>query len=147
MSARRRYSAALAGATFAGAALLAACYTSPAPQTFPHATSPYGASVTLWLVDGRKVRGELLALEDTTAMLLARETGRIAVARPPVIRSIEFSVVDVVRFAGSGLPRRRELEQARLRARFPYGMSPAVREALLAKAGQAAPDTLVAVKR
>jgi hypothetical protein len=139
MTPRRLHLAALAGA-----GLLAACYTSPPPEATPQATSPFGAEVTMWLADRRTVKGELLEVTDTTVMLLSRTTGRVAVARFPSIRSVEFSVVEAVFFTGRGNPGARALEGARLRARFPYGMSPAVRAALLAKAGQSAPDTLAA---
>ena len=131
----------------AAAGLLAACYTSPAPQNFLQARSPYGAMVTLQLVDGRSVKGELLEVTDSTVMLLSRATGRVAVARKPAVSSVEFSVVDAVFFTGRGNPTARALEGARLRARFPYGMSPAASAAVFAKAGQQAPDTLTATRR
>jgi hypothetical protein len=147
MSARRRYFAALAGATFAGAALLASCYTSPAPQTFPHATSPYGAEVLVQLVDGGSMTGELLEVTDTTVTLLTRPSGRVAVARAAMIRQLEFDRYNVVRYEGDANPSRKALENARRFARFPYGMSPAVRATVLAKAGQVDADTLAAARQ
>jgi hypothetical protein len=131
----------------AGAGLLAACYTSPAPQNFPQARSPYGAEVSLRLVDGRSVKGELLEVTDTSVMLLSRATGRVAVARKPAVGSVEFSVVEALFFTGRGNPSARALEGARLRARFPYGIPPAASAAILAKAGQQAPDTLAATRQ
>jgi hypothetical protein len=124
------------------AALAAACMTSGDPRAYPQATSAFGAEVTVSLVGGGGVQGELLAVTDTSVLLMVRD--RVVVARGAAIIIIAagrtwFS------YANGG-PRIASLERLRRLSRFPYGIAPATMAALLAKSAQSAPDDASAVR-
>jgi hypothetical protein len=120
----------------AAAILLAACWTSPTPRKVALADQPRGATVTLHMTDGVVHSGELLAVRDSSLVLLLGE--RIAVA--------PLSAVESVTFAPEGTPmsasRPETLLQARSAARFPYGITPTALNVLLQHAGQDIPIEL-----
>lgn len=115
---------------------IAACYTSPTPQKVALADRPLGATVTLRMTDGVVHSGELLAVRDSSLVLLLGE--RVAVAA--------LSAVESVAFAPNGVPmsaaRVETWNHVRGAARFPHGVTPAVLAILLQHAGQDAPIDL-----
>ena len=124
-------------------ALLTSCQTSPAPDTVPQAVSPYGEQATVTLVGGRRFRGELLALSDTAWIFMMDR--KVAMGRIRGVQSVELNGVGVITYVPDHFPSEKQLNDARRRARFPYGISPAVMAALLAKTSQASPDDLEAM--
>ena len=120
--------------------MIVACYTSPKPQAIAQATSPFGARGTITLAYGRTYEGELLAITDTSVVMLVDE--RVSSVRAAAILKLTLPAVgDVDYKAGRALSDKR-LAQARRLARFPYGLSADVTAALLAKSSQTSPDDL-----
>jgi hypothetical protein len=128
--------------TLACAAVLAACYTSPKPQAIPQATNPYGVSGTVTLANGRTSVGELLDINDTSVVMLI--DGRVASARPAAIVKVELPGARDVNYKAGRAVSAARVMRARRMTRFPYGMSPEVTAALLARTSQASPDDLEA---
>jgi hypothetical protein len=128
--------------TVAGLALLvatSACVFGPAPRTYGPAVATGGieAKVSARRDDGApvKLRGELLAVTDSSLVLLA-EGGLIQ--EVPFRLTHEATFHDAVSYGFSAkhpLPDRRRRELA-LYARFPYGLAPDVLDELLARARQ-----------
>lgn len=124
--------------TLALAAALAGCRTSPKPTAIFQATSPYGEQISVTLKDGRSHVGELLAVTDTALIVMVQN--RVAIAR-----AVAIALARTSRFRlgyAAGTVRKKELDNARRGARFPYGMSPEVLSALLTKTSQSSPDDL-----
>jgi hypothetical protein len=127
-------------AIVAGALMTLSCYTSPKPQAIREATNPYGARGTVTLSFGRKFEGELLALTDTSLVMLV--DGRVATVRTSAMSELVMPMAGVLKYAGGRAPSSKQLERARHMMRYPYGIQPGVMAALLAKSAQQAPDDL-----
>jgi hypothetical protein len=126
----------LRGLAASSIVVLAGCWTSPKPELVASTDRQRGLTVTLRMTDGVAHTGELLAVRDSSIVLLLGE--RIAVA--PVIG------IDRIIFGADGWPVDGNdagmLEHARSVSRFPYGISPAALSTLLRHAGQDAPVPL-----
>ena len=123
---------------------LVACRTSPPPRTIPHATSPYGEQISVTLKDNRSFVGELLAVSDSSLMLMVHN--RVAFARAGAISAVRASRF-ALRYSDAAGPPSKELEKARRGARYPYGISPEVLAALLAKTSQSSPVDLATAQQ
>jgi hypothetical protein len=124
----------------AGAVALASCRTSPPPQAVPQATSPYGAHSIVTLVDGKTFDGEVLAITDSSWILMVGD--RVASVRDGAISNVRVADLGELRYADGGRPSASELHRARRVTRFPYGIAPEAMAALLAKSTQSSPDDL-----
>jgi hypothetical protein len=94
-------------------------------SNYPPAQGPAGATVSIDLNDKRKIRGELLAVEEATLLLLQqREVIRVAVAQ------IRTGKAAKVKFAGPNLAASTR-ERLRLVSRYPQGVSPELEARLL----------------
>ena len=133
---------AVAAALLAAATAPTACHTSPPPEQYTPARDPRGVGGTLTMQDGRTVAGELLAVDDSSFVMLAGR--RVGVARFGAVRRAAFAHLGPVSRSSGGRPTPQMLERARLLSRFPFGIPPAAMTALLADAQQAAPDDLAA---
>ena len=118
------------------AALVAACFTGPAVQSFGPANSPRGLEVTFRLARG-EVRGELLEASDTAMLVLRdRQVTLVPVAAIRGIRTRGYFVP----YRG-GRPGPTSLRRLRAVSRFPGGVPPGALRQLLEHAGQT--DVLV----
>lgn len=113
------------------ALLAGACSQGPSIRTLPHTTNPVGADITMDVYRTR-YKGELIAVEDS-GYVLRNSTNRLVF--------VPFGLNPRVLTAGfgraiSGRPLDEELRVLRLSSRYPYGLSPEVRRALLAQRSQ-----------
>lgn len=131
-------------AALTGAMLVGACYTSPKPQAIPEATSLNGELGTVTLAYGRTFSGELLAVTDTSWVMLVGN--RVSMVRSAALQKVLVPSTGDIAYSGGKATSATRLEAARHAVRFPYGISPDVMSALLAKSGQQAPDDLEKVK-
>lgn len=105
--------------------LLAACMVGTSGRNYAPAKSPAGATVSIDLGDSRRITGELLAVEETTLLVLQEhELIRVAVTlirsgKAPKISFTGQSLVDTTR------------ERLRLVSRYPQGVSPELEARLL----------------
>jgi hypothetical protein len=122
------------------AAILTGCLTSPPPLTVARADAQRGAFGNVYMLDGTQHYGELLALDDSTVVLLTRDRIAIgALSRLSEMRFDDFETSDV------GPERHlsaRALRKGRQASRFPYGITAPAMANLLATAKQAAPYRL-----
>ena len=125
---------------FCVVALVAAClrYTSGDPSKDPRAFSPLGPVGTVYLTNGARYYGELLAVDDSSYVLLSN--GRVI--KIPIGNDVSASF-SVLPYTIRGYPPARHLEQLRLESRFPQGIPPAAMTAILARQRQEAPDVVV----
>ena len=121
----------------AGLVASTACHTSPAPDVVALADSQHGAMVMLHMVDGPARTGELLAVRDSSLLLLRNR--QVVVAPLSAVASVDFgeTSVRVERTSVAEL-----LERARRASRFPFGITPGAMAALLRSTGQDAPVEL-----
>ena len=113
--------------------LLAACAVGTTGGSYEPAKGPAGARVTLEVTDHREVVGELLAVEDTSLLVLQeRQLVRVPL---PLIASGNAPKVS---FTGPTLMARRDESRERLRliSRYPQGMNPELEARLLEAYGQ-----------
>lgn len=95
--------------------------------------------VTLLLTDNRQRAGELLAVDDSSFVIL--DGRRVVVALRPSVRRIELGVFTRIDIPVTGMALRDRQSLAR-RSRFPYGISTAAMAALLKDAEQREPEVL-----
>ncbi len=104
--------------------LLTACSVGTSGRKYAPAKGPAGATVTLELTGQRKLSGELLAVEESSLLVLEnREMVRVPV---PLISSGKAPGVS---FNGNTFSQVRE--RLRLISRFPQGVSPSLEARLL----------------
>lgn len=105
--------------------LLAACMVGTSGRSYAPARGPAGATVTLELQGKRVVVGELLAVEDTTLLVLQQEQLiRVAIA------TIESGKAPKISFAGRSMSAATH-ERLRLVSRYPQGVSAELEARLL----------------
>src|SRR5688500_15256703 len=127
--AARSLSALLAGFLL----MTAGCSVGPRIETFPPARGPAGIDASLQLENGLLLKGELLAVEETSLVLLnGTEVTRVPYA---AIRTGKFPRTGVA-LADRTLPAAPVRERLRLVSRFPQGLGPDLLAALLAAYGQ-----------
>lgn len=105
--------------------LLAGCMVGTSGRNYAPARGPAGATVSLELPGKRVVQGELLAVEDTTLLVLEQQRPiRVAIA------AIESGKAPRISFAGRTMsPATRE--RLRLVSRYPQGVSAELEARLL----------------
>jgi hypothetical protein len=98
--------------------LLAACMIGTTGRSYAPAKGPAGATVSLDVTGKRAVSGELLAVEETTLLVLQeRQLIRVAVT---LIESGKAPKISFTRQSLAGATR----ERLRLISRYPQGVSP-----------------------
>ena len=103
--------------------LLAACSIGPSGKSYGPAKGPAGAAVEIELHRNGGIGGELLAVEDTTLMLVQnRQLIRVAI---PAVKSLRGPRISTRQLDE---PMRRRL---RLISRYPQGVSPDLEARLL----------------
>ena len=124
-----------------------ACRTSPEPRRAAVDDSPRGASVVVHLTDRRRLAGELLAVRDSSLLLLL-PGNRVAVGRVADVDRVDLGTFGWSRqLDRNALTSPGGLERARQASRFPYGLPDPALRAMLARFGQTSPDTLRAGTR
>lgn len=103
--------------------LLAACSIGPSGKSYAPAKGPAGAAVEIRLHGNRELGGELLAVEDSTLLLV--ENRQLIRVEIPAIQSIRAPRIST-----------RQLDQPmrgrlRLISRYPQGVSPDLEARLL----------------
>jgi hypothetical protein len=111
--------------------LLAACMVGTRAQNYQPAKGPAGATINLELTDRQKLSGELLAVEDTSLLVL-RGKELVRVALPRIRRASAPRVGFRTRMND------RIREQLRLISRYPQGVTPELEARLLQAYNQAA---------
>ena len=115
-----------------------ACYHGPNAQHFGPALGPRGIQVNVELSDS-KIPGELLEVQDS-ALLLLRASGTPVVLVPlRDIRTATFQQTALLIHRGAFVGGR-TAAQLRMMSRYPNGLSPELRAALLAAYGQTEPE-------
>jgi len=109
-----------------------ACYHGPSLQKFEPAHVPDGIDADLRLAHSR-VRGELLAVEDTALIVLSEAH---KVVRVPFSKVKTGDFRDLGTLIGDWKPSQDTVERLRLVSRFPAGLTPELRGRLLAAYGQ-----------
>jgi hypothetical protein len=109
----------------------------------PQATSPFGEPVSVTLTNRQSFTGELLAVTDSSLILMVRD--RVAFARAGSIARARLRGFGL-EYTNGARPSSRSLERARRSARFPYGVSPEVMAVLLGRTSQSAPDDLATLQ-
>jgi hypothetical protein len=121
---------------------LQACRTSPDPQQAARADTPRGASVGVHLLDGQRHVGELLAVQDSSLVILL-PANRVAVGRFADVGRVDWGDYTSSRDFNTSVWTSPTLRQrGRLASRFPYGLPDRALRTLLARLGQTSPDTL-----
>jgi hypothetical protein len=123
-----------------GFAVIAACYTGPSAESFAPARGPRGVAADLRIerqAGGGRLKGELLAVQDTSLLVLREERVVLVPLRAISIGSF--------RQVGSAIARgritTRERDALRQVSRFPDGLSDAALARLLQAHNQSTPDT------
>lgn len=127
MTARRR------ALPFALAAVLSGCYFGQTAAKFEPARGPRGVAASITTVGRSNVFGELIEVGSESLL----------VDTAPAVVLVPYTVIERAGFAQTGLsiehgraPSPSTREKLRLLSRFPQGLSPALREALLEARGQ-----------
>jgi hypothetical protein len=114
--------------------VLGGCTIGPQVQNEPLAREPRGASVTLQ-ARGHTITGELLEVQDSALLVLTPEE-RVTLVSYRLLRRGDAEMrIPIVR--GGEPPSRARREQLRRVSRFPQGLDPSLRGALLDAYGQA----------
>ena len=109
---------------------LVGCFVGPSAKNYAPARGPGGAIVALVLSGSRELQAELLAVEDSTLLVLrGRELVRVAVA---AIESVKAPKVSFNRSTLRGDTR----ERLRLISRYPQGVAPELEARLLEAYGR-----------
>jgi hypothetical protein len=137
------------------ASSLPACHVGIGVDRFAPAQRPEGIAATLWLDGRRTLAGELLEASDAGLLLLSDRGPQADGGRPPAegappkarVVSVPYAAIRKATFAqlffearGAWHPRRETLRRV---SRFPQGLTPELRERLLAAHGQAAPEEML----
>ena len=126
-------------------ALSSGCMTSPEPRVAALTDSQRGATGSAVLRDGTRRSGELLAVQDSSLLVLV--DGRVAVLPFAELVAVdwgEFSSRDFTPSMGAASDMR---ERGRAASRFAFGLPAPALSALLARLGQTSADTVRAVRR
>lgn len=119
---------------------LAACSTSPRVEDYPPAVEPGGIHGYITpSVDGHALRVELLAVDDSSYIVLDRD--RVVVALFRSLKAARFDPIGTTTWTGAS-PSSDHRSQLKYASRFPYGISPPLMARLLAKSGQQRPDDI-----
>ena len=120
--------------------VIGSCTTSPAPRKVATADAHRGANVIVHMVDGAEHFGELLAVRDSSIVVLTRN--RIAIGSFADIRGVtvgEFAPTD---FTRGSWPLETSLGKLAPASRFPYGIAASPMAVLLESTKQTAPADL-----
>ena len=124
--------------TAALAALLAGCYVGPSAMEYELGLSPAGVQCTLRVgPSSAPLSGELLALQDTAAVVLSADQNH-------KVWLVPYSAISGSRCEDE---QHGDVRDQRLRARYPNGISTEVFARLLAAYGQTTPMTVTTTTR
>ena len=116
------------------AAALSGCMIGAKAERFRPANLPAGSEVRVTLRTSRVIRGELLAVEDTSILVLVVAAGEpgpwIMRFGPAMTRSAGVSGIGYVMY-NRRVVTGRALGEARIRSRYPQGMSAELLASLL----------------
>lgn len=124
----------------ASLALVAGCWTSPAPREFPPARAPGGVRTLLETQSGTQVSGELLEVRDSAYVVLF--SNRVTIVPFLSLRHAEFQHQDWGQFGSYTHPSAGMRDRMRWYSRFPFGMNDMALAALLQASGQTTPDVV-----
>jgi hypothetical protein len=110
--------------------LIAGCMVGGNVKKYQPAQGPAGATVELRMVDKSFIRGELLAIEDSSLVVL-----RDSVLNRVALSSVKEGRAPSLSFAGSRLSSTQR-DRLRLISRFPQGISAELEPRLLSAYGQ-----------
>jgi hypothetical protein len=122
------------------ATTLSACLTSPRPLTVAQEDSQHGASGGVYMSNGAHHYGELLALDDSSIVLLT--DNRVAIGALAHVARLEFEDLEVRELGPAGRLPAAALQKGKEASRFPYGITAPAMTRLLASTGQTAPAQL-----
>ncbi|MGH7613895.1 MAG: hypothetical protein ACREMW_07645 [Gemmatimonadales bacterium] len=125
---------------------LNACHVGPSAENFAPAIGPNGIWADLRL-KGVRVEGELLEARDSGLLVLRKQRVRAGQRPPRVVTFVPLEAIRRGRFERygtlivNGAPvAKGALQRLRLVSRFPNGLTPELRAALLTVHGQTEPD-------
>lgn len=116
-----------------------ACTIGPSARTFLPALGPAGAEMQIELENGSRIAGELLAVDDTSFVLLS--DAQITVAPFDLVRWADVAQMGT-QIAEGEPPARLQRERLARVARYPQGIAPELMRALLANYGQEQPRVI-----
>jgi hypothetical protein len=122
------------------AATLTACLTSPSTTTAVREDNQRGTIGGVRMNNGTEHYGELLALDDSSVVLLTNN--RVAVGALSHVVRLTFDDLDVRDVAVNHGLQWSELRKGQELSRFPYGITPSAMSLLLANAKQKTLDRL-----
>lgn len=125
------------------AGVVTGCMTSRPPQSEPRATTPYGETASVTLVGGRRFDGELIAVTDSSWILMVNQ--QVATVRHAALRFVFIKSIGFMSMSKGPSPA--QLKRAGDAARFPRGAPAGALAIILAKTGQTEPVNLESVPR
>ncbi len=117
--------------------LQCACFTSPSPHNAALRDTQRGEAVTLHLINGTARVGELLAVRDSSIVLLMGDRVAEAALADVADLSVNRDAWRSIRLETSAA----RAQVARV-SRFPFGITPSALSALLAESKQQVPDPI-----
>jgi hypothetical protein len=122
------------------ATTLTACMTSPSTTTAAREDDQRGTVGSVYMNNGAEYVGELLALDDSSVVLLTQN--RIAIGALSHVARLEFDDFDARNVAYNRGLSAAALQKGKELSRFPYGITPSAMALLLANAKQKTPARL-----
>jgi hypothetical protein len=116
---------------------IGACHAGLSAERFIAMSGPEGIQVNLELRRGR-LPGELLEVQDTALLVLRLNAEQVMLVPLREIRTAVYKKRGMFIYRGAFVDEARAAE-ARLLSRYPTGLTPALRGALLASYGQTQP--------
>lgn len=117
--------------------VVAGCTRGPSVGSLPHATGPVGAQVA-FSVGNARYDGELIAVPDS-GYLVRNRSNRLVFAPFAAVRGMRAPTIGG---AVTGHPTAEAHRELRMASRYPYGTSPEILRALLARASQTTVDRI-----
>lgn len=116
------------------------CMTSPTPRHVATTDTHRGVSVIVHMIDGPEHYGELLAVHDSSIVVLTKN--RIAIGPFADIRGVTVGNVGPTDFTTGRFPLETSLGKMAPASRFPYGIAASSMMVLLVSTTQSAPADL-----
>jgi hypothetical protein len=120
--------------------MLTACKTSQSALVVAREDQQRGAVGNVYMNDGRQFIGELLALDDSTVVLLTG--GHIAIGALPRVARLAFDDFETTDVGPRHRMSPRTLAEGKRASRFPFGTIEHIMASLLVAMKQTSPDRL-----